>query len=430
MRKRILLLSAILSSQVVAEVKYSDLLLDPDNVELNEQFIGQRIRAGDLPPALSAVERVIQLQPLNLGARLLRARLLISLGNFGTAKTELEALDLIALPAAQASEVDGLLAEIDNELSSWSTRGSVALTVQRDDNIGAIPETATGTIDSENYDYKRADINLTAAAVVTSSYDLGNQSKDSIYYSLAGSRVSGDDSKLKDNTSGSVTIGTRLNRGLSRFNLYFQASKLDRDPVVRRLDPTNTKIKRDSIHTRTIGSVWSKSYQATNAQIGYSHARSDYMGRAVSNNSDSKTHSLTGSLFHTSSDTSAVFGGVGFERRRASDRIVPSARASQDRTVMTVNGGYVYIPKPFHRLTLSGKLRDLDYKERLSSDDKIRQDREMTISAAYVVSGDVISTQYSGWELGFSLSRVRNESNMASYDITNNFLGASLTYTF
>ena len=39
MRKRILLLSAILSSQVVAEVKYSDLLLDPDNVELNEQFI-------------------------------------------------------------------------------------------------------------------------------------------------------------------------------------------------------------------------------------------------------------------------------------------------------------------------------------------------------------------------------------------------------
>ena len=97
---------------------------------------------------------------------------------------------------------------------------------------------------------------------------------------------------------------------------------------------------------------------------------------------------------------------------------------------MTVNGGYVYIPKPFHRLTLSGKLRDLDYKERLSSDDKIRQDREMTISAAYVVSGDVISTQYSGWELGFSLSRVRNESNMASYDITNNFLSASLTYTF
>ena len=126
-----------------AEVSFSQILNDPDNIELNQAFIDERIKAGDLPPALSAVERVIQLQPLNVGARILRAQLLISLGNYATAKTEIDALDFYALPESQQREVDRLKEQITAELSPWTTAGSVALSFDYDDNIGAITDSGT-----------------------------------------------------------------------------------------------------------------------------------------------------------------------------------------------------------------------------------------------------------------------------------------------
>jgi len=344
--------------------------------------------------------------------------------------TELGALNLIALPSDQAAQVDELLAQIKNELNAWTTRGFLTVAFQRDSNIGSIPQTGAGVSDSEDYPYQRADSNFTASATVRSQYDLGNQAKDSVYYQISGSRTVGDASKLKDMASGSLMIGTAINYGLSRVNVYAQTTKLDRDPVVRRLDPSKTKIKRDAIHTRSVGTSWSRPFKTTSVQTSYLYSRSDYMGRPISNNSDSKTHALSGSMFHTLSDSAAVFGGLGVEWRRAKDRVVPSARASQDRAAFTINGDYVYIPLPHQRVTLSAKFRRLDYKEPLSPETKIRDDRELTLSAAYVISWDAVSVGLKDWELGFSVSRTKNESNIAAYDIKNNYLGMSLTYTF
>ena len=99
-----------------AEVSFSQILNDPDNIELNQAFIDERIKAGNLPPALSAVERIIQLQPLNVGARILRAQLLISLGNYATAKTEIDALDFMRFPRASSVKLIGLRSK--SQLSS------------------------------------------------------------------------------------------------------------------------------------------------------------------------------------------------------------------------------------------------------------------------------------------------------------------------
>ena len=73
-------LSVILSWLVMAtatraEVTWPDLLADPENAGLNRQFVSERLARGDLPAALSAVERLIVLRPTNIPARILRVEL-------------------------------------------------------------------------------------------------------------------------------------------------------------------------------------------------------------------------------------------------------------------------------------------------------------------------------------------------------------------
>ena len=73
-----------------AEITFEQILADPDNIELNRTYALERIQARDIKPALSAIERVIHANPLDLGARLIRAQILIYLGDFALARGELE----------------------------------------------------------------------------------------------------------------------------------------------------------------------------------------------------------------------------------------------------------------------------------------------------------------------------------------------------
>ena len=53
-----------------------DIISDPDNQALNEQFVTERLAQGDVTAALSAVERLINLRPADVGLRLIRAEIL------------------------------------------------------------------------------------------------------------------------------------------------------------------------------------------------------------------------------------------------------------------------------------------------------------------------------------------------------------------
>ena len=64
------------SAPVHAEISWLDLLQDPDNAALNQQFVAERLAEGDLPAALSAVERLIILRPTDVPLRLLRLKFL------------------------------------------------------------------------------------------------------------------------------------------------------------------------------------------------------------------------------------------------------------------------------------------------------------------------------------------------------------------
>jgi len=85
-------LSLALAAPVRAEVSWMDILADPDNQALNQQFITERLSSGDLPAALSAVERLINQRPADIGLRLIRAEILVNLGNDTLATGELVAL--------------------------------------------------------------------------------------------------------------------------------------------------------------------------------------------------------------------------------------------------------------------------------------------------------------------------------------------------
>ena len=91
-----------------AEVTWPNLMADPDNAELNRQFVSERLTEGDLPAALSAVERLIILRPTDIPARILRAEILVNLANDTLAKGELDALAKLPLRPEQTERIKRL----------------------------------------------------------------------------------------------------------------------------------------------------------------------------------------------------------------------------------------------------------------------------------------------------------------------------------
>ncbi len=80
MKKLVLTLSLILPTSAIAEISYQDILKNPDDSALNQQYALERLQVGEPKTALAAIERVLVKEPANLPARLLRARILFAMG--------------------------------------------------------------------------------------------------------------------------------------------------------------------------------------------------------------------------------------------------------------------------------------------------------------------------------------------------------------
>jgi len=121
---------------VAAEISYLEILRNPDDINLNRQYALERIQAQDIKPALSAIERVIQAAPLDLGARLIRAQILISLGDYALAQSELELLARLKLPPEQTDLVTQLLQESHNAKKRLFISGQLNHSLSFNDNVG------------------------------------------------------------------------------------------------------------------------------------------------------------------------------------------------------------------------------------------------------------------------------------------------------
>lgn len=431
--------AALNAAPVWAEISYDQILLDPDNVELNRAYALERIKARDIKPALSAIERVIRANPLDLGARLIKAQILVYLGDFAIARSELEVLANLNLPEEQAATVADLLKQADESTSRTRVSGYVGFGVSNDDNVGG--HTDTGLIadangntagntftDAEGNTTKTSDTFTALRAGLNLVYDLGTQTQDELFISLRGSSSNGADTGLKDMKNVGLSVGANLNRAGYKTSLFASYDKTTKPTVSNDTSSTNL----DDVSSTTVGASVSRAAGSTNIQATYTYSLTDYSGRGeLSDISDSNTHKLNVNALHPLSSTVAIYGNVGYAVRRAENTNLVLAEARQDRNSLLTGVGLLVAPAPGHRVNLGLVANQHDYQERNAQQDQyVRDDRETSVSISYTVQGDALWKPLSGWSFGLNAARSKVDSNMATYDVTTNTYGLTANYSF
>jgi len=185
---------ACLNLPAHAEVSWMDIISDPDNQALNEQFVTERLAKGDLPAALSAVERLINLRPADVGLRLIRAEILVNLGNDTLATGELDALVQLPMADEQKSRIRELQSVIEGRAKRWRTIVSGTIGLNGSDNANNYPSSgllefkltpgaATSTSTYETFGGAQKTIRevaSTASVTAAATYEIANQDRDSI----------------------------------------------------------------------------------------------------------------------------------------------------------------------------------------------------------------------------------------------------------
>ena len=454
MKKPLTALLLTFSVSAPAEVTYEQLLQDPDNIELNQQYIREQLAAGELSQALVSIERVILLKPLDMDARLARAQVLFRLGNMTSAQQELEALDQLPLGDRLDEQVDQLLSEVIARQKRWSFEGNVSIGLGYDDNIGGHTDTGNvalndgsvqinGYSDSENVNFQRSDYDATVSLSLQANYDLGNQTNDSVYASIRASKARGNDSEIKNNHSFGIGIGARINRApwsSEAFIDWAATRRGDIQPLNSDLKADGEKEPQDDINVQTLGLKTKKTFDRNTLTATFSYSLADYFGQDTSNKNDSKTTSVSVSNFVMLNDSVALINSVAADRRSADKPNVNLAKATQNRDTISLGGTILWQVAPGHRLTASATVKKLDYKDLLlisgpddpqpRDDQFVRDDTQTTYSLSYTLFGAVVDPSLKDLSLSLGGSRTQVDSNMITYDVTNNRYNATLNYRF
>lgn len=214
------------SLQAMAQVQWGDILQDPDNIELNERFVTERLAAGDLPAALSAVERVINLNPADIGLRLLRAEILVNLGNDTLATGELDALAQLPISADQRRIIARLQNVIDSRSQRWRPLVTASFGLQASDNANSYPSSglldfminpatpaSRGTRSYQSFGGATKTIRETASvAAMTASmtYERATQERETMTFGVSHSGTKGRKYQYLTNTATTVFASAAL----------------------------------------------------------------------------------------------------------------------------------------------------------------------------------------------------------------------------
>ena len=264
-----------LVTPVSAEVTWMDLLEAPDDAALNQQFISERIEAGDVPAALSAVERLINLRPADIQLRLLRAELLVSLGNDTLAIGEIDALAQLPLAPEQSARVDELRQAIESRAQRWRTIVSTSIGLSGSDNANSYPSSGllefrpTGATENSTSTYETFggaektihEVATNASVSVAATYEFANQDRDSATIGAAHNMSRGRKYEYLTNSSSTVFAGASLRLG----NVTLSSSLRVSETLAKTAADTNTTGGGLSVNYTLPGSL--QSYAAANYNI-------------------------------------------------------------------------------------------------------------------------------------------------------------------
>lgn len=444
--KRSLTRATLVSALVVtmaaplrAEVSWMDILADPDNQALNQQFITERLASGDLPAALSAVERLINLQPADVGLRLIRAEILVNLGNDTLAIGELEALARLPLASEQKLRVEELTSVIDGRAKRWRTIVTGSIGMNGSDNANTYPSSGllefkltpggvTSTSTYESFGGARKTIRevaTNAGLTVASTYELANQDRDSITIGAAHRESRGR--KYEYLTSGTTTVfaGAALKLGSLRLSPNLRVSET---------------LAKTSAGTNAVNGSLTAGYTLPFGLQSYLSADYSIINRVSSaafttadqNDGHSRDYRL--GISRTFLSRFALFAEGSHrtfnptESRRtpgtnAFNALMANANRTKGATI-----GLAVSPNKFSRVTASISANEAKYPNLEPTSRKFRRDSQIKHSVGLQISGAAFSDKLGSMMIGLNASTTRNDSNIMQYDYKRSDVSMTMSY--
>ena len=420
---------SFVSHAAMAQISYSDILADPDNVTLNQSYAFEQMDVGNPKGALAAIERVLTAEPANLPARLFRANVLMALGSDLQAEAELRALAILPLPQAQKTRVANMLERIRRRGQTFQSYASIALGFLDSDNVNNYPDSGNVTARGVENTYTTYDIEgnsfttplddqaLSANIALNSIYKTNSQVFDQIFFNLAHNNSSQGDTGYLDYKSNNLSGGMRFIVGEFFVQPYISYSDIENDlDSLGNLSITNYNLAIN----RKFGAK---------IDVGLSAAQSvrAYEGDKDSNDGDTLSYTLQGSyqvLPRMRVGLSANFQDVTGETNK-----------DLTKEVMNYGGSVTYVPAGGHVLNLSYQTGSSEHANIYSasvgqnSDGKKREDDTIRYNASYSVSGAKLSDMLSDMRFSLNYGYSETDSNFTDFINDKTTIGLSINYS-
>ena len=427
------------SAPVRAEVSWLDLLSDPDNSALNLQFVAERLADGDLPAALSAVERLIIIRPTDVPLRILRAEILVNLANDTLALGELEALAKLPLLPDQKAKIEQLQDIIDRRTKRWRIATSLSLGVRGSDNANSYPSSglmdflvtgATTPSTREYQSYGGATKSLRETAVeagtlVVATYELPNQDRDSVSAGVSHSESRGR--KYEFLTSGNTTAfaGASLRLG---------------DIAVRpNLRYSETSSKTSSNSTVATGSLTANYTLPFRVQSSLT-AEYSIVDRIPSkdfttaNQNDGHSRQFRLGLSRSVMPRMTVFAEGRYSAFNPMETRYAQMTVPYNQTIANQNRsragtlGFLLAATPNVRVRTSVDASSTKYLALEANSRLVRRDTQTRTSLGLQIAGRALSKRMERFSLTINASTTRNDSTVRQYDYKRSDASVVLNY--
>ena len=431
--------SMLIVTPATADVTWMELLEAPDDVALNTQFISERVKAGDLPSALSAVERLINLRPADIQLRLLRAEFLVSLGNDTLAIGEIQALSQLPMAKDQAMRLDELRTVIEARAQRWRTFASTSIGLTGSDNANSYPSSGllefrgTGATENSTSTYESfggaektiREIATLASVSVASTYEFANQDRDSVSIGASHSMSHGRKYEYLTNSSSTVFAGANLRLGKVTLSPNLRVS----ETLAKTAADTNTTSGGVSVNYAIPGNL--QSYAAANYNIINKVSSATF---TTADQNDGHSRIYRAGVSRRIEDRFTIFAEVNRSTFNPTEtRRTPGTNAFLQlmANASTTNGGTVGLtvsPSQFSRVTASLASSKTKYPNLEPTSQKFRQDSQTRMSLGFQVSGAAFSDRLGGMTFGINASTTKNDSNIMQYDYKRSDVSMTLSY--